>query len=104
MLGQIEYQDRRPELVLFALACDAHNVCYHRGFERRGKDVYQDILTKNYHFNFKEDEEYKQSEIVTKNPKLVPAGSVILDEGVSFVRMNDPRNNAIITLYKLPKL
>ena len=103
MLGRIERPGARPELVLFTLVCNSHNVCYHRGFEHRGKDVYQDILAKNYRFTFKEDEEYQKKEIITRNPKLLPEGNTLLDEGVSFVRISDPRHNATITLFKLPQ-
>ena len=103
--GAILFPDKTKEIVVFANSCDHTGICYHRGFERHGNRIYQEIMEGNYSFNFSAYENIgtKKSSIQNLRPVLCPEHTQ-KEENDLFVRLDDQRNNVEIELYKVSNL
>lgn len=97
--GAIEYPTGRFEEVLFANAYNSRGILYHRGFEYHGTQLYQEIAQQSFTFNFSQaqDERLKEKKVRSSHP-LCP--SQTYEETEYYVRLDDPRNNVKIMLFK----
>ena len=104
--GIIDYGDSRLKHVYFELTIDATNVCYHRGFIPMNPTEKEKFLQQLASYP---QETTSTNQITAKDHLLYPEVTYVekggvswQEKGFSFAKVNDPKNNVHLKLYKFP--
>lgn len=103
MPGQIEYENGRIETVLFCVCLGRENFCYHRGFKKRST---QQLFTEfgNNEFESDQTNEFEVEGLIKKRLNFKAQNDIYpdnsFDENEFCIKINDPKNHVLITLFK----
>lgn len=101
LAGEIQYKDGKKEYVVLHATKGYEDVCYHRGYESRSADVFDNYLADTFWklaHQEEQDSQSSKSEIIL--PELIHNEGKIVLENKWLVKIEDYRLKATIILYK----
>jgi hypothetical protein len=97
--GEIHYPNGLKETVLFACCFDPHDICYHRGLEKKENNLFKEFEKNKFAYNFPQG--FKEPTFEKKTLDLDDFTGEYLTPPSSFCfKIKDDRNKVTIVLFK----